>query len=89
MLKDVLKETLRIMLEAEEEMYTELPDFSVNELVDFFSHSQHNMLDSYEHLERLTNGEYKEISKEVVFSTFRVMKAILAELEYRINEDKI
>jgi hypothetical protein len=77
------------MLEAEEEVLLRLPtEYSLEELVNFFHSAHLRVLDSAETIEGILQHR-REYSQEGIFSTFRILHAVLAEIEYRIRENKI
>ena len=89
MLDDILEEIRRKMLEAEGEVYDKLSDYSLEVLVDFYHSVNEDVLDNAKCLEHIVKSEHRKYGQEAIFSTFRILKAILAEIEYRIKENKI
>lgn len=79
---------IKTMLSAEEKLLDVLPEFSLDELIDTFIGTESDILDNHTNL-KIILGENGEAGKVAIFSTFRVMKAILAEIEYRIIENII
>ena len=75
------------MLEAEVELYDDFPNLSLDELVDLFQGAQTTVLDDKNFMRSILE-HHSEYGKEAIFSTIRVVRAALTEIEYRIKEDK-
>jgi len=82
---DVERLTLRLMLEAEAEAIDNIPDGTLEELIDFYQGAIIDVLDNGDNIKKYVENDRPEI----IFSTFRILKAIMAEIEYRIKEKKI
>lgn len=76
------------MLKTEAELIDAISEASLDGLIDIFHRVSNETLDTAELIEDLLSVD-REYTKEAVFSTFRVLKAVLAEIEYRIKENKI
>jgi hypothetical protein len=83
-----LDELQKLVLIAEGELIDALSDCSMAELVDAFQGVTEELFDRSESIEEMLEVD-REYKQEIVFSTARVLKAILAEIEYRIRENKI
>ena len=90
MLEDnpVIEELRLAMLQAEEEIIDTLYDRSLEDLIIFYHEVAEDVLDDAKHIENIIHRNSKA-GHEAIFSTFRVLKSILAEIEYRIKENKI
>ena len=82
---DVERLTLRLILEAEAEAIDNIPDGTLEELIDFYQGAIIDVLDNGDNIKKYVENDRPEI----IFSTFRILKAIMAEIEYRIKEKKI
>jgi hypothetical protein len=76
------------MLKSEEKLISALPDYSLEYLLELLYNVQAQILERPE-IVRNTMYYNREYGTEALLSTFRIIKAILAEFEYRILEDKI
>ena len=82
---DVERLTLRLMLEAEAEAIDNIQDGTLEELIDFYQGAIIDVLDNGDNIKKYVENDRPEI----IFSTFRILKDIMAEIEYRIKEKKI
>lgn len=85
---NILEVLQQKMLEAEEDLFDSLPDQPLDDLIELFHDAQKNVLDTAKTTEGILK-QNRRFGQEALFSTFRVLKAILAEIESRIKENKI
>lgn len=78
----MLDEIQKQMLKAEEKVMDEIPELTLEELINFYSALSEDIYFDTDCIEI-----YRNSSQEAILSTFRVIKAILAEIEYRIKEN--
>ena len=79
---------LEVLLELEEELIDSFTERTFEELLSILKEIQKELLNDIE----LFQGALKDDpdnAKDTAYSIFRVMKAILAEIEYRLKENKI
>jgi hypothetical protein len=76
------------MLESEVDLIDDLPNVSLDELLEIFHLASERSLSTSEYIENFLQHR-REFSQELFFSNFRVIKAVLVEIEYRIKENKI
>ena len=88
MIEDLLEEAKREMLESEANLIDGLPDISLDELIEVFNMASERSLSTSTYIENILQHK-REFSQELFFSNFRVVRAVLAEIEYRIKENKI
>jgi hypothetical protein len=76
------------MIEAEEKVINDIPNKSLEKLVQLFHAAHMQILDNSERVELILSDaiRFRGYGEEVMFSTFRLIKAVVAELEYRIKE---
>lgn len=70
----------------EEEVIDHLPISALPELTNLFIAVQSMIFEDPTYIEDVINSN-REFGPIGIFSTFRVLKAIIAEIEYRINEN--
>jgi hypothetical protein len=76
------------MIEAEQHVINDIPNKTLDNLVTLFHLSNAGILESSERIEYILGESVRsrKYGEEVIFSTCRLSKAILAEIEYRIKE---
>jgi hypothetical protein len=76
------------MIEAEQRVINDIPNKTLDNLISLFYLSNTGILDSPERIEYILDESVRsrKYGEEVIFSTCRISKAILAEIEYRIKE---
>jgi len=82
-----IEEKCRKMIEAEQKVISEIPDKTLENLIALFYLSQNNILDNPKGITSILDHDiHRKYGEEALYSTFRVLKAVLAEIEYRIKE---
>jgi hypothetical protein len=77
-----------LLIEDEEELIDDLKNLTLEDLVYFYQAVNEDILDNGKSIEYILKQNQK-YGRDALFSTFRILKAILAEIEYRIKENKI
>jgi hypothetical protein len=90
-MNDMLEAIKEEMLKTEVETLEQIPDYSLYDLVNFYYLANEGIMnDSGQRLKNILNsGDKRKFGEEAIFSTFRLLRAVLAEIEYRIRENKI
>lgn len=76
------------MLKAEEEVLDTFEHRSLEGLIFFFNEASKEIFEDSSLIEEMAHS-HNDAGYEAVFSTFRVLKGIMAEIEYRLRENKI
>ena len=88
MLDQPSEESIQEMITAEEQLIDTLGNISIELLVSMCNQIQEKVFYDDGYIETVLEDD-RRFGQESVFSAFRVLKAIMAEIEYRIKENLI